>query len=88
MGRFFSRRSRGGSRPLLDGRVNFPVCLAPMVGLSHKHLRRLVRAYTPKDAHTIWPTEMLSSRRLPNENLAKTAETRRDPGEDLLVPQI
>ncbi len=78
----------GLQRPLLNGEVNFPVCLAPMVGLSHLALRLLVRDYLPEGAQTIWPTEMLNSRRLPHENLAQTPETLRSPDESHLVPQI
>ncbi len=75
-------------RPILAGKVNFPVCLAPMVGLSHVGLRLLVKRYTPAGAITPWPTEMLSSWRLPKENIGATAETFRTEGEDTLVPQI
>ena len=75
-------------RPILGGKVNFPLCLAPMVGLSHVALRALVRRYTPEDACTLWPTEMLSSWRLPKEDLAQTPETYRDSDETQLVPQI
>lgn len=75
-------------RPLLGGQINFPVSLAPMVGLSHVGLRALVRRYTPSDARTIWPTEMLSSWRLPREEVGATAETYRLAEEDGLVPQI
>ncbi len=75
-------------RKLPVANVNFPVCLAPMVGLSHVAVRTLVRRYLPRDAVTIWPTEMLSSWRLPNEELGSTPETRRAPGETHLVPQI
>ncbi len=78
----------GLERPILKGEVNFPVCLAPMVGLSHLALRLLVRDYLPQGARTIWPTEMLNSRRLPHENLEKTPETLRAPFETHLVPQI
>lgn len=76
--------------PIKDptGEINFPVALAPMVGLSHVGLRALCRAYLPKEARTFWPTEMLSSRRLPNENLATTPETLREENETHLVPQI
>ncbi len=59
-----------------------------MVGLSHVALREVLRSYLPKDAYTIWPTEMLSSRRLPNERLDETPETMRGDLEDGLVPQI
>lgn len=66
----------------------FPVCLAPMVGLTHVSLRRLILSYMPQNASTHWPTEMLNSRRLPNENLQKTPETLRHSSESFLVPQI
>lgn len=72
----------------MNGRVNFPLTLAPMVGLSHVAMRRLARLYMPKDAATIWPTEMLNSRRVPKENLKTTPETQRADDETLLVPQI
>jgi len=75
-------------RPILGGEVNFPFCLAPMVGLSHVAFRCMLREYLPKDAVTIWPTEMLNSRRIPSENLQKTPETLRNPDETHLVPQI
>jgi tRNA-dihydrouridine synthase len=75
-------------RPILQGQVNFPVCLAPMVGLTHVALRLVVRDYLPQGAFTLWPTEMLNSRRIPGEDLAKTPETMRSPVEQGLVPQI
>lgn len=75
-------------RPILNGRVNFPLCLAPMVGLTHVALRLVVRDYLPSDAFTIWPTEMLNSRRIPDEDLSKTPEAMRAPFEVGLVPQI
>jgi tRNA-dihydrouridine synthase B len=77
-----------GLRPILNGRVNFPVALAPMVGLSHVAFRRMLREYLPADAVTIWPTEMLNSRRIPGENLKTTPETMRFEDETELVPQI
>jgi tRNA-dihydrouridine synthase B len=80
----FVRRSVSlGTTPL-----NFPLTLAPMVGLSHAGLRRVVRSYTPAEALTFWPTEMLNSRRLPSEDLAAVAETLRWPDETGLAPQI
>lgn len=75
-------------RPLLDGQVNFPLLLAPMVGLSHVALRELVRDYLPAGATTLWPTEMLNSRRLPVERVGATAETLKSPRDSHLVPQI
>ena len=68
--------------------VNFPVCLAPMVGISHVAVRRLLRDYLPPGAVTLWPTEMLNSRKLPKEDVGNTAETKRLENEELLVPQI
>lgn len=82
------QKKLGLSRSVLRGEVNFPVCLAPMVGLSHIAFRRLAREYLPRDACTIWPTEMLNSRRVPGENLRKTPETMRSEEETHLVPQI
>jgi tRNA-dihydrouridine synthase len=80
--------SSSSRRPILDGKVNFPVCLAPMVGLSHVALRLVIRDYLPAGALTIWPTEMLNSRRLPHEDLRRTPEAMRGPSEQGLVPQI
>jgi len=76
------------ARPILNGRVNFPVCLAPMVGLTHVAARLMIREYLPQDAVTIWPTEMLNSRRVPSENFKITPEVMRSPIETDLVPQI
>jgi tRNA-dihydrouridine synthase B len=78
----------GLRRPILNNQINFPLCLAPMVGLTHVALRLVVRGYLPADAKTIWPTEMLNSRRLPNEDLTTTPETLRADHEENLVPQI
>lgn len=75
-------------RPILNDTVNFPLCLAPMVGLTHVALRLTVRQYLPAGAKTIWPTEMLNSRRLPKEDLTLTPETLRAASESELVPQI
>ena len=68
--------------------LNFPLCFAPMVGLSHVALRRVIQDYLPQNASTPWPTEMLNSRRVPGENLKKTPETLRRDEEQHLVPQI
>lgn len=75
-------------RPILNGEVNFPVSLAPMVGLTHVALRRMVQKYLPEGAVTFWPTEMLSSWRLPREEMGATAETLKHEDERYLVPQI
>ena len=82
-------KKRGLERPVLNGAVNFPITLAPMVGLSHSSFRRLLMEFVPEGAHCLWPTEMLNSRRLPSEELGATAETYRHPSETgFLVPQI
>ncbi len=75
-------------RPILRGAVNFPVMLAPMVGLSHVSLRMAVREYLPQGAITMWPTEMLNSRRLPIERFDLVPEILRSPAETHMVPQI
>lgn len=59
-----------------------------MVGLSHIVLREIIQSYMPKDALTLWPSEMLNSRRVPGENLATTPETMKLIGETYYVPQI
>lgn len=68
----------------------FPLTLAPMVGLSHVALRKLIKNYSPSDEimPTLWPTEMLSTWKLPKEDLNKTAETLKSHGEVNLIPQI
>ncbi|MFN8848043.1 MAG: tRNA-dihydrouridine synthase family protein, partial [Bdellovibrionales bacterium] len=68
--------------------INYDLCLAPMVGLTHVALRRLVQSYMPKDAVVPWPTEMLNSRKLPNEKVGFTPETKRHESENFLMPQI
>ncbi len=76
------------TRPILRGAVNFPVMLAPMVGLSHVALRTAIREYLPMGAVTQWPTEMLNSRRLPIERFDLVPEVLRSDMETHLVPQI
>jgi tRNA-dihydrouridine synthase len=68
--------------------INFPLSLAPMVGLSHVALRLTLREYTPPGVKTIWPTEMLNSRRLAEETVGSTPATYKRADEDGLVPQI
>ncbi|MEW5977650.1 MAG: tRNA-dihydrouridine synthase family protein [Acidobacteriota bacterium] len=69
-------------------RIDFPILLAPMAGLSHVALRQLVRDYLPQGCSTVLFTEMLSTRLLPHEEVLKTPLTRVAPGEDDLVPQL
>ncbi|MCE3011065.1 MAG: tRNA-dihydrouridine synthase family protein [Proteobacteria bacterium] len=68
--------------------IQFPLVLAPMVGMSHVALRLLVRDYMPSQVETIWPTEMLNSRKIPRETLGETFETKKGPQETGIVPQI
>ncbi len=65
-----------------------PLCLAPMVGLSHKSMRALLRSYLPDTLDSLWPTEMLNSRKLPQQILGQTPETLKTDNETNLVPQI
>jgi tRNA-dihydrouridine synthase B len=81
-------KSTSIARPILRGAVNFPVMLAPMVGLSHVALRVAIREYLPNGAITMWPTEMLNSRRLPAERFDLVPEVLRGREESHLVPQI
>ncbi len=69
-------------------KFNFPVCLAPMVALSHVALRHLIYEYLPEGAKTIWPTEMLNSRRIPQQTLGETPETKLHAFDHNLVPQL
>ena len=69
-------------------RVDFPVLVAPMVGISHVAFRALVRTYLPSAASTLLFTEMLSSRRLPSERVGGTLQTFRMEAEIDLVPQL
>jgi tRNA-dihydrouridine synthase B len=84
------KSTMSASRPsrILQGKVNFPLTLAPMVGLTHVALRLVMRQYLPEGAVTLWPTEMLNSRKLPFEDLSKTPEAMRHESETELVPQI
>lgn len=68
--------------------VNYRLCMAPMVGLSNIALRELCQSYLPPKYKSIWPTEMLNSRRLPYEKFETTPETLISAGDHFLVPQI
>ena len=81
-------KSLGFKKSGLPHGVNFPLCMAPMVGLSHSAFRQLVREYLPEDMVTLWPSEMLNSRRLPHEKLHKIPEAIRSEDENFWIPQI
>ncbi|MEN9529318.1 MAG: hypothetical protein RI932_1191 [Pseudomonadota bacterium] len=68
--------------------LEFPFMVAPMVGLSHVAFRELVRSYTPAGLHPLRFTEMLSTRRIPDEKLETTNELRTAPDESFFVPQL
>lgn len=69
-------------------KMSYPLCLAPMVGLTHFAFREIIRGYLPDGVQTLLPTEMLNSRRLPTENLGQTSETYVLKSEVNIVPQI
>ncbi|NQZ19756.1 MAG: tRNA-dihydrouridine synthase family protein [Bdellovibrionales bacterium] len=83
-----SAKSLGFHKKGLPEEVNFPLCLAPMVGLSHMAFRQMVREYMPEGAVTLWPSEMLNSRRLPHEYLHKIPEAMKAEDENFWMPQI
>ncbi|HYE72856.1 MAG TPA: tRNA-dihydrouridine synthase, partial [Blastocatellia bacterium] len=45
-----------------------------MVGLSHFAVREAVAEFLPEGTRTLWPTEMLSSRRLPYQKESEFPE--------------
>ncbi len=59
-----------------------------MVGLTHVAMREALRFYLPEGARTIWPTEMLSSFKLPKQKIGQVSMTKFKKGEEGLVPQI
>jgi tRNA-dihydrouridine synthase len=72
----------------LDFHAPFPVLLAPMVGITHFAVRKAIQEYLPPGTRSLWPTEMLSSRRLPYQSAGQTIETRFDDVEAGLCPQL
>jgi tRNA-dihydrouridine synthase B len=72
----------------LDRLAPYPVMLAPMVGLTHFIVRKALQEYLPPGRRALWPTEMLSSRRLPYQSAGQFIETRFDDAEAGLCPQL
>jgi len=68
--------------------LEFPFMVAPMVGLSNVAFRELVRSYTPVGLNPLRFTEMLSTRRIPDEKLETTNELKTAPEEAFFVPQL
>jgi tRNA-dihydrouridine synthase len=62
--------------------------VAPMVGLTNVAFRELIRFYTPPSVEPLTFTEMLSTRRLPDEKLSTTNELKTAPGESHFIPQL
>jgi len=73
---------------MLSQRFMMDVYLAPMVGLTHLALRKVVAQYVPEGQSMLWPTEMLSSWRIPKEVLGSSFETLKGPEETHICPQI
>jgi len=73
---------------LLSLGLEFPFLVAPMVGLSNVAFRALIRSYTPVGLNPLTFTEMLSTRRLPDEKLATTNELKTAPRETFFIPQL
>jgi len=73
---------------VLDHHAPFPVLLAPMVGLTHFVVRRAIQEYLPSGQRSLWPTEMLNSRRIPSQCIGASIETRFDDFEQGLCPQL
>ena len=59
-----------------------------MVGLTHLVVRRAIQEYLPPGSRSLWPTEMLNSRRIPSELGGQSIETRFDDHEAGLCPQL
>ncbi len=73
---------------LLDTLCPHPVLLAPMVGLSHFAVRQALSEFLPPGARTLWPTEMLSSRRVPSQRENQSPETTFKDKANGLCPQL
>ncbi|NBX16076.1 MAG: tRNA-dihydrouridine synthase family protein [Proteobacteria bacterium] len=78
---------RSGTRMKTLG-IDFPFMIAPMVGLTNVAFRELIRSYTPAGIKILTFTEMLSTRRLPDEKLSTTNELKTADGEDFFIPQL
>ncbi len=59
-----------------------------MVGISHVAFRELIRHYTPPELEPRLFTEMISSRRLPGEQVGEVDHLKMSVGENGLIPQL
>lgn len=62
--------------------------LAPMVGLSHFVVRKALQEYLPPRTRVLWPTEMLSSKRIPYQKAQQSIETNFSDVDAGLCPQL
>ncbi len=62
--------------------------LAPMVGLTHWAVRQAVSEFLPPGARSLWPTEMLNSRRIPGQTEGQSPELCFDDKANGLGPQL
>jgi tRNA-dihydrouridine synthase B len=68
--------------------ITFPFLVAPMVGISHVAFRDLIRSYVPDSIQPLLFTEMLSTLRLPYEDLYDLPGPLTAIGESFFVPQL
>ncbi len=67
---------------------NTEACFAPMVGVSHFAVRKALCEFVPPGLKVLWPTEMLSSRRLAYEKEGQTSELIFNDRDQGLCPQL
>lgn len=72
----------------LDSLSPNPVMLAPMVGLTHYAVRDAVASFLPSEQRVLFPTEMLNSRRIPDQKIHESPETFFYDVENGLCPQL
>lgn len=66
----------------------FPYFVAPMVGLSNTAFREWIRGYCPTWLDPILFTEMVSTRRIPSQNMRHSSWLQRAHDERNFVPQL
>jgi len=77
-----------GQASPLDALSPHPVLPAPMVGLSHYAVRRALRDLLPVNTRVLFPTEMLSSRRLMSQKKNESPEVNFMDADQGLIPQL
>ncbi len=75
-------------RPDLDHLCRSRLMLAPMVGITHFVVRKAISEYLPEGVSALWPTEMLSSRRIPHQKVNSQPELYFYDYESNLGPQL